>query len=485
MWEKIFWGGSHGSARVPMGAGSVVARAFQQKERWGSLSYYGTDGSRKVGQPQFKPKQGPNAMDAPRPFRWEELDQRLLSHKLQEISDEMQRRSAEGERKAAFDTRQSGNSAGYLGRLFDFEERLADEWVEKVYVAHCETWVQQNRSITGEFIRAVRDRAVVQVIAARKSTVRFQASLRGTRISEPVNPISLRSWNMRMDRLASRWTRKLEADAVAGEYRAARPADTNDDRRFALLAVEEARKSVAEDDKSRPLVGAVVAKDGKVLAKAHRGESPKSHAEFIALEEKLKDEAIAEATVYTTLEPCTKRNPPKISCAQRLVDRKVSRVFIGMLDPNPDIRGLGEQLLSSAGIDVQFFPRDLRSQVEELNRDFIRSHRGKSRGADSQADRELRRSTSHASPGMSRNPDEVIAVDATLKGKQTYHVKLRLGLRNLWGSNPTPDDRAVIEEKLDPMAGLVVEDGDYEMTYSFDGKDMKVNRRVVSGQLFS
>ena len=35
------------------------------------------------------------------------------------------------------------------------------------------------------------------------------------------------------------------------------------------------------------------------------------------------------------------------------------------------------------------------------------------------------------------------------------------------------------------MAGLVVEDGDYEMTYSFDGKDMKVNRRVVGGQLFS
>jgi hypothetical protein len=153
--------------------------------------------------------------------------------------------------------------------------------------------------------------------------------------------------------------------------------------------------------------------------------------------------------------------------------------------PPPDIRGLGEQVLSEAGIDVQFFPRDLRSQVEELNRDFIRSHRGKSRGADSQADRELRRSTSHASPGMSRNPDEVITVDATLKGKQTYHVKLRLGLRNLWGSNPTPDDRAVIEEKLDPMAGLVVEEGDYEMTYSFDGKDMKVNRRVVGGQLFS
>jgi pyrimidine deaminase RibD-like protein len=312
-----------------------------------------------------------------RPFRWEDLDNRLLSPKLQELSDEMQKRSVEGERKAVFDTGQSGNSAGYLPRLFDFEEQLTDEWVQRVYAAHCESWSQQNRTVTGEFIRAVRDRAVIPVIAARKSTVQFQVSLRGTRIRENPNPSSLGEWNRRMDRLAARWSQRLEADAVAEEYRASRPAGVNDDRHFALLAIEEAKKSVAEDDRPHPKVGAVIVRDGKVLAKAHRGENPKSHAEYVALEEKLSNETLAGATVYTTLEPCVKRNPPKICCAQRLVDRKVARVFIGMPDPNPDIRGLGDQLLSEAGIEIQLFPRDLRAQVEEMNREFIRDQKEK------------------------------------------------------------------------------------------------------------
>ena len=124
-------------------------------------------------------------------------------------------------------------------------------------------------------------------------------------------------------------------------------------------------------------MGAVIVKNGKVLAKAHRGENPKSHAEYVALEEKLSSETLAGATVYTTLEPCTKRNSPKICCAQRLVDRRVARVFIGMLDPNPDIRGLGDQLLNEGGIEIQFFPRDLRAQVEEMNREFIRDQKEK------------------------------------------------------------------------------------------------------------
>ena len=151
------------------------------------------------------------------------------------------------------------------------------------------------------------------------------------------------------------------------------------DEHFARMAIDEARLSVPEQDgRAHPKVGVVIVKDGRVLAKAHRGEFSKEHAEFIALERKLADISIAGATVYATLEPCTTRTHPKIPCAERLVERKVARVFIGMLDPNPDIRGRGQMILSDANIETQLFRQELMSQIIELNRDFIREQKQKS-----------------------------------------------------------------------------------------------------------
>jgi len=145
------------------------------------------------------------------------------------------------------------------------------------------------------------------------------------------------------------------------------------DREFARLAIDEARKSVPEgDNRPHPKVGAVVVKNGKVLSAAHRGEVPGNHAEFTALERNLPDAAVAGATVYTTLEPCTTRNPPKIPCVDRLIERRVGRVVIGILDPDDRIRGKGQRKLSNAGIQTSLFPHDLAMEVEELNREFTR-----------------------------------------------------------------------------------------------------------------
>lgn len=149
------------------------------------------------------------------------------------------------------------------------------------------------------------------------------------------------------------------------------------ERDFMALAVEEAAKCKAEDGQHRPLVAAVVVKDGQILATAYRGElGPGDHAEYTALEKKIAAAGgnAAGATVYTTLEPCTTRNHPKQACAHRLIANRVDRVVIGMLDPNPNILGRGVLHLRQAGIAVEFFPRDLMAQLEAMNRKFTEAH---------------------------------------------------------------------------------------------------------------
>jgi pyrimidine deaminase RibD-like protein len=116
------------------------------------------------------------------------------------------------------------------------------------------------------------------------------------------------------------------------------------ERELMIRAIDEARRSRDEDDgRVHPRVGGVVVKGEEIIGAAHRGEqAPGEHAEFTCLEKKLRDHDLSSATVYTTLEPCTSRNDPKVPCAKRLVERRVDRVVIGMLDPNQEIRGPGE-----------------------------------------------------------------------------------------------------------------------------------------------
>lgn len=152
----------------------------------------------------------------------------------------------------------------------------------------------------------------------------------------------------------------------------------NTDKKYINMAIRTAEGSQNErDGRVHPQVGAVVVKGDKVLATAHRGErSPKhgNHAEYIALEQKLKKKNldVAGSTVFTTLEPCTTRKHPNLPCANWIIARGVKRVVIGMLDPNALICGRGIRCLRKAGIEVELFPVKFMKAVESQNRDFTR-----------------------------------------------------------------------------------------------------------------
>ena len=121
---------------------------------------------------------------------------------------------------------------------------------------------------------------------------------------------------------------------------------TNDDERFMLEALKEARQAY---ELGEVPVGAVIVKDGEIIARAHnRIETDKrssAHAEMLAIEaaeEALSAKWLSDCSMYVTLEPCS-------MCAGALVLARLGRLVIGASDPKTGACG---SLFNIAGSDV-------------------------------------------------------------------------------------------------------------------------------------
>ena len=121
-----------------------------------------------------------------------------------------------------------------------------------------------------------------------------------------------------------------------------------------------------------PRVGCVLAKGDEVVGYGAHLKAGLAHAEINAL--KMAGSKARGATAYVTLEPCshTGKTGP---CAQALIEAGISRVVIGMKDPNPLVSGNGIRMLQDAGIDVVVGTK--AQECEELNPGFVcRMRRG-------------------------------------------------------------------------------------------------------------
>lgn len=130
-------------------------------------------------------------------------------------------------------------------------------------------------------------------------------------------------------------------------------------------AIELARKGAGKVNPN-PLVGAVIVKDGNIIAEGYHAAYGELHAERHAFS-RLKESAKG-ADMYVTLEPCCHhgKQPP---CTNAIIEHGIKNVYVGSNDPNELVAGKGIQELRDAGINV--VTEYMKEECDSLNQVFF------------------------------------------------------------------------------------------------------------------
>lgn len=135
------------------------------------------------------------------------------------------------------------------------------------------------------------------------------------------------------------------------------------DAEFLMRASELAVKGLGHT-RPNPAVGAVIVKRGKVIGEGWHKKAGGDHAEVAAIKNAARrGESAAGATIYVTLEPCSK--PGRVgACTDAIVAAGIKRVVYAVADPNPTNRGKAKRALAKHGVACELFKGDKEVTAE-------------------------------------------------------------------------------------------------------------------------
>ena len=140
------------------------------------------------------------------------------------------------------------------------------------------------------------------------------------------------------------------------------------------IALKEAKKAY---NKLEIPVGAIIVKDGKIIAKAYNEKEKKKdstkHAEILAIQrasKKLKSWRLNDCDMYVTLEPCS-------MCAGALIQSRIRKVFIGAMDEKTGSCGSVYNLLKdykfNHNVDIEYGV--CKDKCEKILKEFFKELR--------------------------------------------------------------------------------------------------------------
>ena len=148
----------------------------------------------------------------------------------------------------------------------------------------------------------------------------------------------------------------------------------NEDEKWMRLALEQAK--TAEEYSEVP-VGAVLVKDGLLVAKAHNQpistNDPTAHAEIQLIRiagEELKNYRLPGTTLFVTLEPCA-------MCLGAIMHARIKRVVYGAHDPKTGVCGSSENFMEARCFNhkIDLASRVLENESKQLLKNFFNSRR--------------------------------------------------------------------------------------------------------------